>query len=189
MLHRNIMYADDSSVRAAREQYFAANGFSTASYSDNWVSVGKLGPIPLGFPNTATRKRAIALHDLHHVATGYDTTWIGEAEIGAFEVAGGCTDHWAAWVLNGMAFSFGLAVAPRRAYRAFMRGRKGRTLYHTGWDDSLLDLTVGELRARLHLDRDTRLTIRDHLAFAAWALLVSLPTLAAVGIALAWWAT
>jgi hypothetical protein len=176
------MDADDSSVRAAREAYFAANGFSESSYTDNWVSVGKLGPLPLGFPNTASRKRAIPMHDLHHVATGYETTWIGEGEIGAWEIAGGCTDHAAAWVLNAAAFGFGLVVAPRRIYRAFIRGRHSRTLYHLGWSESLLELSVADLKRRLRVDREPRATWRDRLVFAAWILLVSTPTLLAAAV-------
>ena len=53
------MYADASTVRDARQQYFAANGFSDAGYTDNWVTIAKLGPIPLGFPNTPSRKPAL----------------------------------------------------------------------------------------------------------------------------------
>jgi hypothetical protein len=147
------MYADGSTVRAARAEYFAANGFSDASYNDSWVTLGKLGPIPLTFPNSTSRKRAVPLHDLHHVATGYTTTWTGEAEIAAWELAGGCGKHLAAWVLNSFAMTYGLVIAPRRIYRAFKRGRKSRTLYQSGWEDSLLDLTVGELREKLALDR------------------------------------
>jgi hypothetical protein len=181
-------------VRAARAEYFAANGFSEASYTDAWVTIGKLGPIPLGFPNTTSRKRAIRLHDLHHVATGYPTTWIGEAEIGAWEIAGGCTDHWAAWVLNAGGFAYGLVVAPRRVYRAFMRGRRGRsghrgrTLYHSGWDDTLLDLSVGELRRRLAVDDgDARPRWRNRLAFASWVGLLAAPGIAAAALAIALW--
>jgi hypothetical protein len=179
------MYEDGSSVRAAREQYFAANGFSEASYKDSWVTIRKLGPVPLGFPNSASRKRAIPLHDLHHVATGYATTWTGEAEIGAWEIAGGCTDHWAAWVLNTGAFAYGLVLAPRRTYRAFVHGRHCRTLYHLGWDDSLLDLSVAELRHKLGADRDIRPTARDRLAFASWIVLVSMPTILAAVVVIA----
>jgi hypothetical protein len=175
----------DTSVREAREQYFAANGFSEASYTDNWVTIKQLGPIPLGFPNSASRKRAIPLHDLHHVATGYATTWIGEAEIGAWEIAGGCTDHWAAWVLNAAAMGFGLVVAPRRIYRAFMRGRRSRTLYHLGWDDSLLDLSVSDLQRRLRVDAEVRPSWRDRLAFALWVGLVSAPTILAAAVVIA----
>ena len=36
-----------------------------------------VGPIPLGFPNSDARRRAVKLHDLHHVLTGYGTTWTG----------------------------------------------------------------------------------------------------------------
>ena len=188
--HRNVMYADSSTVREARAQYFAANGFSDASYTDRWVQIAKLGPIPLGFPNTSSRKRAIPMHDLHHVATGYTTTWIGESEIGAWEIAGGCTNYWAAWVLNAMGFWYGLFAAPRRIYRAFMRGRKSRTLYHLGWDDSLLELSVAELRARIGIvDATAKPAWRDRLAFMGWVALVFLVTFGPIGVALTLWAT
>jgi hypothetical protein len=180
-----VTYADDRSVREARAQYFAANGFSDAGYSDDWVTI-KLGPIPVTFPNTATRKRAIPMHDLHHVATGYPTTLIGEAEIGAWEIGGGCTDHWAAWVLNASTFAYGLVLAPRRVYRAFVRGRHAHTLYRTGWDETLLDLSVGELRQRLAMDAHApQATWRDRAAFLGWVALVSAPMLGAIALGLA----
>lgn len=177
-----IEYADTSSVRDARARYFVDNGFSDATYGDAWVKI-KLGPIPFAFPNTPSRKRAIPLHDLHHVATGYATTLRGEAEIGAWEIAGGCTDHWAAWMLNASGLAYGLVLAPRRVYRAFIRGRHSRTLYHTGWDNELLELSVGELRRRLGVSAaPVRPTVRDRLAFVGWVLLVSSPALAATAL-------
>ena len=179
-----VTYADDSTVRDARAQYFAANGFSDAGYADDWVKI-KLGPIPFTFPNTATRKRAIPLHDLHHIATGYPTTLRGEAEIAAWEIAGGCTDHWAAWVLNTSGFAYGLVLAPRRVYRAFMRGRHGRTLYHSGWDDQLLELRVGELRRRLATDAAPRATWRDRAAFVGWVAMVAAPAIGVAALTLA----
>lgn len=180
------MYADASSVRAARAEYFAANGFSDAEYNDPWVKLGKLGPVPIAFPNSASRKRAVPLHDLHHVATGYPTTWTGEAEISAWEIAAGCTDHWAAWVLNTGAFGYGVVLAPRRTYRAFMRGRRSKTLYYTGWSDALLELSVGELRERLALSGgQERPSWRDRVAFAAWVGLAAAPGIAALVLAVA----
>jgi hypothetical protein len=173
------MYADDLTVREARDRYFEANGLSSAAYTDRWVKL-KLGPVPIAFPNTRSRKRAIPLHDLHHVAAGYATTLAGEAEIGAWEIAGGCTDHWAAWVLNASAFAYGLVLAPRRVFRAFMRGRHSRTLYRLGWDDGLLTCTVGELRAMLGLDRASPATWRDRAAFLGWVAIVLAPGAAAL---------
>lgn len=89
------------------------------------------------------------LHDLHHVATGYRTDLVGEAEIGAWELRAGCTTL-AAWLYNGMAVMLGLVLGPRRVWRAF-RGAKGmRTLYRLGLPyDEVLALSLSELRARL----------------------------------------
>ena len=118
--------------------------------SQTWVRL-KLGPIPLRFPNTSGRRRAVRLHDLHHIVTGYDTSLIGEAEVAAWELAGGCSDYYAAWLLNVSAVAIGVMIAPRRVSRAFMRGRRGRNLYRVGFDDRSLDDTVGSLRERLGL--------------------------------------
>lgn len=140
---------DAESVRAARARYFAANGFpADGGYDDRWVRV-QLGPVPFWFPNTAARVRAVRLHDLHHVATGYETDLAGEAEIGAWELASGCRGHLVAWWLNLNAVAIGLLLAPRRVLQAFRRGRRARNLYAEGWSEALLGETVGQLRSRL----------------------------------------
>jgi hypothetical protein len=164
--HLSAMTLD--TVASARAAYFAANGFSAAAYVERWARV-KLGPIPVVFPNTASRKRALPLHDLHHIATGFATTYTGEAEIGAWEIGGGCGDYAAAWLFNVTAFAYGLVIAPRRVYRAFVRGRHARNLYASGWDAALLDHSVGALRARVEPERNPTATLGDRLAFAAWA--------------------
>lgn len=142
------------SVRDARARYFARNGFpSDGGYAARWV-VLRMGSVPVAaFPNTAARVRAVKLHDLHHVATGYDTTWVGEAEIGAWEIASGCRSYLAAWLLNGLALGYGLLLWPRRILAAWRRGRRSLNLYREGWSEALLEETVGDLRTRLGLDR------------------------------------
>lgn len=135
-------------VSEARARYLAENGFSTAAYTARWATL-KLGPIPLAFPNTRSRQAAIPMHDLHHVATGYATTPLGEAEIGAWELGGGCGPYPAAWILNAFAALVGLAIAPRRIARAFRAGRRSKNLYQRGWSNHLLDLELTELRALL----------------------------------------
>jgi hypothetical protein len=180
-------FAETVRVRDARDRYLADNGLSAAGYTDKWARF-KLGPLPVWIPNTAARKRALPLHDLHHVATEYATTYRGEAEIAAWELAGGCGDYHAARGLNTVAFGIGLLIAPRATYRAFMRGRRSRTLY-TGVDpNELLDLSVGELRRELGLDGDLDApTVRDTLWFAAWcAIVVALVALPVAVAATIW---
>ncbi len=144
------MYPDELSVGEARERFFERLGLPDGGYSARWVEL-KAGPVPLRFPNTAARVRAVRLHDLHHIATGYEPNWIGEAEISAWELASGCRDYYAAWVLNIAGLVIGLLLAPARVSRAFARGRRSRNLYAEGFREELLSENLGDLRRRLGL--------------------------------------
>jgi hypothetical protein len=139
-------------VRDARARYFAENGFGDGGYQDRWVVLRAAGLPVAVFPNTRQRVRSVRIHDLHHLLTGYDTDWTGEAEIAAWELASGCRDHVAAWLLNLGAALIGLLVAPRAVWRAFARGRASRNLYEREWNDGILDRSLGELRRELGLD-------------------------------------
>lgn len=73
-------------LREARAQYFRENGLEEdGGYARDWVRI-KIGPVPISFPNTKGRRAALLPHDLHHVATGYDTTLVGEAESGGLDL-------------------------------------------------------------------------------------------------------
>ena len=112
-----VPYDPASPLERARERYFERAGFEPG-YDEAWVRL-PAGPFTLRFPNFAGRRRAVMLHDLHHVATGYDTSWQGEAEIGAWEIGGGCAHHAWAWYLNLSAMSLGLVLWPRAVFGAF----------------------------------------------------------------------
>ena len=144
-----VQYSDSTVLRDARTEYFRDNNFGDdGGYNGRWVKV-KIGPVPVWLPNTYGRRCAVRLHDFHHIATGYDTSLVGEAEIGAWELASGCRNYYAAWILNGGAVMIGFFIAPRRLWRAFVRGWGGTNLYRLGLDDRWLDDTVGALRERL----------------------------------------
>ena len=162
-------YADSLSLHDARRVYFDANAFGAdGGYAKRWIKV-KLGPVPIWFPNSAGRVRAVRYHDLHHVATGYDTDLVGEGEIGAWEVASGCRGFVAAWVLNLLAMVLGSAISPARLFGAFVRGRHSRNLYGEPFDDALLASSVGALRQRLGLaGAPPTPTGADRAAFVAW---------------------
>ena len=147
-----VEYAATGTMREARALYFDVNHFGeNGGYDDKWVDF-KLGPVPMPFPNTPARVRAVRYHDLHHVLTGYDTNTIGEFEISAWEIAAGCKGYVAAWQLNLGGVFAGLLVAPRRTLRAFLRGRHSRSLY--GEDlEALLDSKVAELQSRMGVDQ------------------------------------
>lgn len=72
-------------MREARTSFLVAHGLpADGGYRRFfWLGIGRV-KVPL--PNLPARVRAVRLHDLHHVLTGYDTSWTGEGR-GAEEIA------------------------------------------------------------------------------------------------------
>lgn len=164
-------YEPGLSLREARTRYFIDNDFGGAegNYDTRWVKVS-LGPVPIVFPNSAARVRAVRYHDLHHVLTGYATTMMGETEISAWELASGCQSMVAAWILNLLGMALGLVINRKAVFAAFVRGRHSGNLYAYDDIDALLGQRLGEQRAKLRLDREPpAATVGDRAAFVAYA--------------------
>jgi hypothetical protein len=152
---------NETTLGTARATYWEVNGFGPdGGESLEWVPL-KLWRLTIKIPNTAGRRKAVRIHDLHHVLTGYATTWTGEAEIGAWELASGCLQSPAATVLNLGAAAYGLLIAPVQLARAWARGRQTKNLYGEDGVEHLLPRTVGSMRAELGLDREVRVRARD----------------------------
>jgi len=178
-------------LREGRGVYFAENGLpADGGYADRWVVV-KVASIPVFvFPNTEGRRRDVPFHDLHHVLTGYGTTVVGEAEIGAWELGSDCTASPAAVFLNCQVCGFVLPRHPRRLFRAFTCGRRARNLYGTSCYDEILSRPVGVVREALGIDAPPgEPTPEDRRAFLRWsarALATTWGPLAPI-LALGWW--
>ena len=136
----------DETVRAGRDRYLADNSLTLDSYAErgfpvyvaNWV---------VRLPNPGL----LHLHDLHHVVTGYGTGLVGEAEISAYELRAGCRSLMVHLLCVG-AILCALFVAPGRVVRAWRRARGARTLYYSTTPyETLLDMSVAELRRRLNI--------------------------------------
>ncbi len=113
------------------------------------------GPVPIGLPNIAARRRATPIHDLNHLVSGYGHDAMGEAENAAWELGSGCRDYVAAWVLNCAALGLGILRSPKRVFAAFARGRQSKNLYGVEID-SVMDLPLSAVRAQLGLDDTPR---------------------------------
>jgi len=96
----------------------------------------------------------LPVHDLHHVATGFGSGLIGEAEISAFELRAGWGTPFILVLCLG-AMGIGLALSPRRVIRAWKLSRGTRSVYHCGIPyDDLLNMSVRELRALMRVPPD-----------------------------------
>ena len=134
-------------VLVARDRYLAASGFTTQSYTDPDFHV-KVGFISMRFPNPGL----LPMHDLHHVATGYDSSLLGEAEISVFELRAGAGTPLIFFLCCG-SILVGLCLSPRRMYRAWKAARGARSLYETKTPyETLLAMDVAQLRGLIGLE-------------------------------------
>lgn len=136
---------NEPTVATELQRYLDENGFTVAGYTEPTVALSA-GPFTFRIPNGPTRQRAIPLHDLHHLATGYGTDLAGEAEIGAWELRAGCNNAFLKFI-NGAAVLMGLVIAPLRVWRAFRAARGARSLYVCNVPlAALRQMTIAELR-------------------------------------------
>jgi hypothetical protein len=162
-------FVDSLLVKDALQIYFSQYHFKDGGYNLKWFKI-KLGPLFIPLPNIKSRVEAVKIHDIHHLVTEYNADYKGEAEIGAWEIAGGCEKFSVAWLLNLGSFIIGMMFYPRALLKAFLRGRKCATnlYYNTVYDDALLNKTIGELRAKIRIDSPGESSFRDYLHFVLW---------------------
>ncbi|MCB9550895.1 MAG: hypothetical protein R3F65_05285 [bacterium] len=158
----------DLTLAEHRRAFQTDNHFDGPPRLIEWV---RLGPLPIPIPNPPARRRALRLHDLHHLITGYGTDWQGEWQISAWEVGGGLHRNPVAWMFCLMGMTAGLVAAPRLTLRAYARGRRGRTLL--GQDPDAVDrLTLAEGRAFCGVDQPPPpVTAADVPRAIGWGLL------------------
>ena len=136
-------------VRAGRDHYLAENSLSTDSYSASRFPI-YVGSRPIYLPNPGY----LPWHDLHHVATGYKTGLVGEAEISAYELRSGCRSFFIIILCIG-AMMIAMFVAPRRVMRAWTIAKGTRNLYRREVSyDALLEMRIEELRDMLRIPRE-----------------------------------
>jgi ubiquinone biosynthesis protein Coq4 len=102
-------------------------------------------------PNPPAHQRAIRLHELHHVATGFGTDHAGEGEISVWQLRRGLAGAgvYVTSVVLANAL-LGLVLAPRRTLAALRHSGAGGSLFSSTMEyESVLNQSVGELRARL----------------------------------------
>lgn len=169
---------ETTTLDAARSTYYQVNGFGDdGGDALAWVPL-KIWKFTLRIPNTEGRRRAVRVHDLHHILTGYQTDLAGESEISAWELASGCRRMPAAFVLNLFGLALGIVIAPVRVARSWARGRHTQNLYGEDGVDHLLPREVAEVRTKLGLaDAAPRVRVRDVVAMTCAAL----PPLAILG--------
>lgn len=170
-------------VGDALVRYYETHGLPPDGGEQNaWFNV-RIGSLTIPLPNPPARRRAVFLHDVNHLVTGYNTVFSdGEVVIAGFEVGAGCGHVWIAWFINLYMMAFGLVLQPRGVFRAFVRGRRSGSIYrHREPRADIREKTVAEMQKLLMLDATApRASVADRFQFVLWsaiavALAVGLP--------------
>jgi hypothetical protein len=137
--------------------------------SSHYVKIEFTKKIALYFPNSDARRKAVFKHDVHHIVTNYPSTFKGETEISAWEIASGCRHYWVAWVLDTHAAIIGLLFNPAGVYAAFVKGRRTKNLYSDIFtDEQLMDMPVSQIKENMLLNsypENTKGSFIDFLLF------------------------
>jgi hypothetical protein len=121
--------------------------------SSPYVKIEFTKKISLYIPNFDARRKAVFKHDVHHIATGYTSTFKGETEISAWEIASGCRHYWVAWVLDMQAVMIGILFNPLGVYKAFVKGRQTKNLYRDVFtDEQLMDMPLSSIKENMLLN-------------------------------------
>ena len=141
--------------------------------SSAYVRIELTKKISLYFPNFDARRKAIFKHDVHHMVTGYTSTFKGETEIGAWEIGSGCRHYWAAFILDIAAITPGMLINATGVYKAFVRGRRTKNLYADLIpDEQVMDMPLAQIKKRLLLDYDASKTNGNLLDVLFFVLLL-----------------
>lgn len=123
------------------------------------------GLLHIRIPNFGWRQAALAQHDLHHLLTGFPLTPAGEMQMAAWEFAAGRFPHAGATAFCLPLVGMGAVLLPGRTFAAFLRGRRGKSLYGIRLSDDLLALPLDELRNRFAPAAPANPTVRHVLAY------------------------
>lgn len=179
--------AESPTVREAQAQFYLENQLprDSASTSRYWT-MGFAG-MSLPMPNFAWRRKALPMHDLHHLLTGYPCSPAGEFEMAAWEFAAGRYRNLFATAFCLPLVGIGGIVCPRRTFNAFIRGRASRTLYAQGEPGiAVLDAPLDDLRATLLPASAPRPRLYDGFAYAGLVLISLAWTLAPLAAVCGW---
>src|SRR5579883_1318887 len=172
------IYSNTLTLGEALGEYLSRFGLGDGGYRDPKFTIPFFWVFALRLPNIRVRVEAVKIHDLHHVLAEYPTGLLGEAEIGAWEIASGCGKYWPAWILNFGSFLYGVVRHPSETFHAFVRGRHSDNLYHQADYKEVLGRSIGEIRQRLHMSHGIpSSSMSDIVSFACWSV-VSFVTLA-----------
>lgn len=86
------VYPDDLQIKHALSQLFDRFNIPHDAYTAKKFSI-YVGNFRIHLPNIPLWVKVARFQDIHHVLTGYPANWLGEAEIGAWQLTRACRNY------------------------------------------------------------------------------------------------
>ena len=165
---------EEDTVAAELGRFYSENDFGPGGGQESSsVKIQLNRWCAIYIPNFSGRKKALLKHDIHHLVTGYSSgSIIGESEISAWEIASGCKTYRGAFLLNTSGAMFGILIDGKRIFKAFVKGRRSKSLYHNFISlEQAMDMRLADLKDILEMTRDENTpTVEDWLLFAGFCI-------------------
>lgn len=160
-------------VEHALNDFYNQHGYGLEGGINKKWDMIKFGPVALPLPNLESRRKNIYLHDISHLVTGYDVSWVGESSVSSWEIAaGGWGRLYFPWLLTLWAMAVGVMLYPRQSYRAFQAGLRMKNALIGGLTkQEMYGLNLDELRLRLQR-MEGEFVYRNYFVWAGLSLLV-----------------
>ncbi|MCX6214204.1 hypothetical protein [Spirosoma sp.] len=160
-------------VEHALNDFYHQHGYGEEGGINKKWDMIKFGSIALPLPNLESRRKNIYLHDISHLVTGYDVSWLGESSVSSWEIAtGGWGRLYFPWLLTLWAMAVGVMLYPGQSYRAFQAGlRMKNALISDLTKQEMYQLSLAELRVRLQRT-ESEFVNRSYYLWASLSLLV-----------------
>jgi hypothetical protein len=131
-------------IQQELENYWHQNGLPQNGGADDLFNEAKIGKFSFKYPNLDGK--ALILHDLNHLITGYETNWEGECQVSAWELAsGGRIGYPRTWIYPISLVFLGIIICPLKTLKAFKNGRNCLNTFVLSLKYDIFNLSKKEL--------------------------------------------
>ena len=104
-------------VEHALNDFYNQHGYGLeGGINQKWAMI-KLGSVAFPLPNLESRRKNIYLHDINHLVTGYDVSWVGESSVASWQIAtGGWGRLYFLWLITLQGMAIGVMLYTRQSY-------------------------------------------------------------------------
>lgn len=125
--------------------YWKENNLPQDGGESDLLNQAKSGRFSFYYPNL--NGKALILHDINHFLTGYPTTWKGEFQVSAWELAsGGRKGFPTTWIYPISLTILGLIFYPLQTISAYKDGRNKQNAFIIYNFTDIFSLTMNEIR-------------------------------------------